>query len=153
MERAQSDSLAKRPARTLTAPVMLERERWLIRLRWLAAAGMFLITAAAHWLFGLGLAVGPIFVLAAMVAGYNTILWLWLRHQQRTAASGGSQDGLRIMTNVQISLDLLVLTLLLHLSGGVTNPLGVFMVFHMAVSSILLPRRDSYCQAAWASSL
>ena len=138
---------------SLTSEVIAEREHWLIRMRWLAVAGMFGITSFARWGLGVGLAVTPIFALAALVAGYNGLLWLWLRRRDRLGPGQAPQGDLRIMTNIQISMDLLVLTLVLHFSGGVTNPLAAFMVFHMVISSILLPRRDSYCQAAWASAL
>jgi signal transduction histidine kinase len=141
------------PPATLTGPVMLEREYWLIRLRWLAVAGMVVLTAVARWGLGLRLDAGWIFALAAWVAFYNLMFLIWLRSPRCRDGDGDGICSLRVMTNLQISMDLLVLTGVLHFSGGVTNPLAAFMVFHMAIASILLPRRDAYGQAIWASAL
>jgi len=146
-------SRSHRPARTLTAPVMGEQQRWLVRLRWLAAGGLLLLAVAGRWLFDLPVPVGWIGVLAAFVAAYNGLLWRWLRRHERAAPAPEARGDLRIVTNVQISLDLLVLAVLLHLTGGVTNPLAVLMAFHVVIASILLPRRDAFCQATWASIL
>lgn len=134
----------------LIVRVMPDRVAWLVRLRWLAAAGMFLLPSLARWGLGIGVATGPIFALGALVASYNAVLWLYLRMLRRRDRHRLS---LRFLTNAQIALDLLVLTFVLHFSGGVTNPLGMFMVFHMAIASVLLPRRDAYAQAGWAALL
>ncbi len=45
---------------------------------------------------------------------------------------------------VQIICDLIILTLLIHFSGGAENPFLFFFVFHTILASILLERRESY---------
>jgi len=49
-----------------------------------------------------------------------------------------------------MSADLLILTVLLHFSGGIENPFVFFFVFHMVIASILLSVRESYLQATFA---
>ena len=60
---------------------------------------------------------------------------------------------LRILTNFQISTDFVILTLLLHFSGGIENPFIVYFIFHMIMASIVLSPRESYLQAGFAWSL
>jgi signal transduction histidine kinase len=52
--------------------------------------------------------------------------------------------------NFQVSADLLILTILLHFSGGIENPFVVYFMFHMIIASILLSERESYLQATFA---
>jgi signal transduction histidine kinase len=52
--------------------------------------------------------------------------------------------------NFQISADLLLLTALLHFSGGIENPFVFYFTFHMIIASILLSPRESYFQATFA---
>lgn len=152
--RVAVDAAGRVAAHTLTGEVLVERVHWLLRLRWLAAGGMVLLPAAARWALGVGLALGPILALAALVAGYNACLVLWLRRRERAGCPQADRDAcLRHIANAQIALDLLVLTVLIYLAGGVINPLAVFLVFHMAIAAILLPRRDAWAQAAWACAL
>jgi signal transduction histidine kinase len=54
---------------------------------------------------------------------------------------------------VQIALDLIALTTLLHFAGGVENPFTLFFIFHMIIASILLSPTGSLLIALLASSL
>jgi signal transduction histidine kinase len=125
---------------------------WLIRLRWFAVAGIFLTAALAqHWL-RLPLAYVPVFAVAAALGAANALLLVWF---ERARAAGG--PGLPVLTNrlanAQIPLDLLCLTALVHFTGGVENPFAFYFVFHMIIASVLLSRRASYLQAAFALAL
>ncbi len=54
---------------------------------------------------------------------------------------------------IQINIDLLLLTLILHFSGGATNPFVFFYIFHSTLSSILFTRRSAYVEAIIASGM
>jgi len=55
-------------------------------------------------------------------------------------------------TGWQVVMDLAVLTLSLHVSGGIENPFAFFYVFHVIIASILLPVRVSYLVAGLAAA-
>lgn len=136
------------------AEVLTERLAWLNRLRWGAVAGMLVAAGGARWAVGLGIHVWAIAALAAVVAGYNALLTVWVHRRGRgDCGQRGDCRSVRRVANAQIALDLLVLTLVLHFAGGVANPFGIFMVFHMAIAAILLRRRDAFFQAAWGAAL
>jgi signal transduction histidine kinase len=61
-----------------------------------------------------------------------------------------SRPAVDIIIDFQISADLLILTVLLHFSGGIENPFVFFFIFHMIIASILLSVRESYIQATFA---
>ena len=121
-------------------PELAERIRWFIRLRWLAVAGILFAAGVVAslrlpvpWTHLLGLAG----LLGALNAVYAVL-------------SRGRIPPLPF-TWLQISMDLVVLTLALHVSGGIENPFGFFYVFHVIIASILLPRRISYLVAGLAT--
>ena len=90
--------------------------------------------------------------IAILLALYNTTALLLLnRFTRRQKETPG--PAIKKLINVQISADLLILTVLLHFSGGIENPFVFFFVFHMVIASILLSVRESYLQATFAVSL
>jgi signal transduction histidine kinase len=52
-----------------------------------------------------------------------------------------------------MALDLVMLTLLIHFSGGIENPFIFYFIFHIILSSILLPRGIAYGLAVMACLL
>jgi signal transduction histidine kinase len=132
---------------------LIARLGWLIRLRWLAVAGMVLVIGLIALLFPRPLAFGPLWGVTLVIGLYNTGFALYLR-SLRQDRSG--QDRLRHATRfacTQIVLDLVSLAVLVYFSGGVENPMILFFVFHVIIASILLPRGVSYLMAGLASLL
>jgi signal transduction histidine kinase len=121
-------------------PELAERIRWFIRLRWLAVAG---ILFAAGVVASLRLPVPwtHLLGLAGLLGALNAVY---------AALSHGRMSPLPF-TWLQIVMDLTVLTLALHVSGGIENPFAFFYVFHVIIASILLPARVSYLVAALAT--
>lgn len=119
-----------------------DRASWLIRLR---SGAVFLILfplvigAASNQLPD----AGKLWILVAIVGATNALIytqrarpWTW---------SGRSLLG-------QALLDVLALTLALHLTGGVENPFQVYYLFPVIVSGVVLPARQSYAVAALAAA-
>ncbi|MBI2954453.1 MAG: HAMP domain-containing histidine kinase [Chloroflexi bacterium] len=82
----------------------------------------------------------PLLLIAALVAGYNTIFLI----SARTTGTA------KLAANAQIALDLAALTAVLHFSGGITNPFYLYYGFHIVIASILLSARETFFQAALA---
>ncbi|HYE98279.1 MAG TPA: ATP-binding protein [Planctomycetota bacterium] len=123
-------------------PELAERIRWFIRLRWFAAAGIVLAGGVAGRLgFGVD---GPALVgLAGLLAGLNVVFAVLARRATPAPLA---------FAWWQIVVDLTVLTLALHVAGGIENPFAFFYVFHVIIASILLPVRMSYLVAGLATA-
>lgn len=132
---------------------LIERIDWLIRLRWLAVVGTLMTIALANLLLPDVLPLPPLIIVATVIALYNVIFLFYARRLQTLKATSTRLRRSIVFACVQIVLDLLALTVLLHFAGGVENPFAVFFVFHMIIASILLPRTASFLVALLACLL
>lgn len=131
---------------------LAKRADWLIRIRWIAIAGVVIATFVAYRLMHIAVGEKALYAVAAVLAGYNAAFLVLLRRGVGCEEERCLKAVHRIVM-IQISLDLVMLTILLHFSGGIENPFVVFFVFHMVIASILLPARESYLQATLAALL
>jgi two-component system sensor histidine kinase RegB len=144
-----SSDTASRASAGGLALVQLENEpeivlTWLIRLRWLAAAGQVLATTAAHWLLGLGIAVGPIACLIAGTIATNLLLVQLMRT--------GLTRGRTWFVPAVIVLDVLLLTALLYFSGGAQNPFSILYIIHVVMAVVVLGAGWTWAISAIASA-
>lgn len=107
---------------------------WLVRLRWLAAAGVALVLLVSGPLLAV-LPRGRAPALWAVLTGlavYNTLLQFL-----------GSDRRLPWLTHFtcQITVDCVALALFVHLSGGVENPFLPLFVLHVVSANIVLHPR------------
>lgn len=163
--------------------VLVGRIGWLIHLRWLGIAGTFLFVELGGRTLPLQIERGAVHPLLAALAAYNALMWLGMRrvqHRDREHArntDGSSDQPGRIAAFLlprasmgarhydrsaghaagfalaQIVLDLCFLAALLHVTGGLENPLWVFFVFHVIIASVLLSRSATYAVAALGTAL
>ena len=123
------------------------RLRWFVRLRWLAVTGVATVVLALRGLGATELPLWQLLLVVATLAAVNTVYWLYLRG---THPRSLSERSALTMANLQIAVDLLFVTLLLHFLGGVENPFYLYYVFHVIIASILLPSLATYLQSTLA---
>lgn len=126
-----------------------DRISWLIRLRWVAILGALVTIWVAPRLLRVELYEYPLRLIVAALAAYNLVFWAIGRWVPR-ATTGPAVSH---FANLQIALDLIALTALLHFAGGIENPFVCYYVFHIVIASILLSRAATYLQAALAIGL
>jgi len=127
-----------------------DRVRWLIRLRWVwLVAAVVTIVVGNYWLGGVLPLVG-LWVTLAAVAAYNLVFALI---SYRLVGPSSPYEVYARLINIQIILDLVALTVVLHFSGGLENPFSAFYVILVVAGSILMTKRDSYVYAAIATLL
>lgn len=112
---------------------------WLISLRWVAVALVVVGTLLGTHLFPILLDPRPLYATAAVLLVCNLAYVLAARRVCR-----GRQGSPVALAMVQMEVDLLVLTAVLHFSGGAANPFFLFYVFHVIIATIILPRSLSF---------
>jgi two-component system, sensor histidine kinase RegB len=107
--------------------------RWLARFRWAVAAGAALTLAIAQTLGVQYEVSGVVLLLAAQVASN---LWLGLRLRRGSEPSDGRLGGL-------ILFDIVILTALMVLTGGPSNPFTISYLVYITLAAVTL-------NASWA---
>jgi signal transduction histidine kinase len=120
---------------------------WFNKLRFGAVAGIVVMTVGGN-LFGLLAHPLPLYALAAVTLAVN-LVYLSARRRLRSY----SAKRLRRHVDLQIGVDLTILTVILHFSGGVTNPLVLFYLFHTFIAAFLLSLRAAIVVAALSMAL
>ena len=128
---------------------LIKRAFWLVRLRWVAIAAFLTFVLAAVRMLHIPLPTTELGVIAAGLIIYNFLLFTMLKSITSRDASPCHTTANQIVT-FQIFADIVVLTVILHYSGGIENPFFLYFVFHMIIASILLSTRQSYLQATVA---
>jgi signal transduction histidine kinase len=126
---------------------------WLISIRWIAAGGLLAAIAGARFLLRVELPLLPLCLGALFLILYNCACLIADRNLEKDFESRSWLPRAQGLANIQVSVDLAVLTWLLHFSGGIENPFSLYFVFHMIISSILLTNRSAFLQATLAAAL
>ena len=135
--------------RLLSPPRMPEeaamRISWFIRLRWLAAVGVLVIAVVGRTLLGLRFAIAPFLLIAVCIALYNAG-FLFLDRWSQLNSKWSKRSAF-----AQVGTDIVALTILMHIGGGVENPFVSYYLFHTIIAAILLTPRKVALQVLFAS--
>ena len=112
---------------------------WLVRLRWAAALAQAIGVAVAVEALGLALPLIPIAILIVLLAVSNLVLGWWV-------SKGGSAEP-RVY-GVVLALDVTLLTALLWLTGGTSNPFTTVYLVYIALAAVTLGSRWTWTIAA-----
>lgn len=119
--------------------------RWFIQMRWfvvvvaqaVVVVSVFVVNILPTEVFV------PLTVTVATLAAFNLLYSMFVRR--------GSLK--KVPLQIQVYADLVILTILLHFSGGIENPLTLLMLLHVILSGIILSRRQCFMVAIFASTL
>ncbi len=130
---------------------LLERIGWLIKLRWIAVVGVAIAVYFVSKILAISLPVFSIYSIVVILLICNALFAFFLARITNVSSKGNMPANR--LANIQISLDLSCLAILIHFSGGVENPFIFYFIFHMIIASILLTARASFLQATYAIGL
>lgn len=114
-------------------------DRWLVALRWIAAAAMIVTTIA-------GKAILPSLNIAPVLAAIGGILLLNLAWWVRVQRDQEPNETVAL----QLVGDLIAISAVLWFSGGLTNPFAGFLVFQIVLAGLLGTRRTTVTVALLA---
>ncbi|MDP3732440.1 MAG: ATP-binding protein [Candidatus Omnitrophota bacterium] len=126
---------------------LFARINWLIKLRGIAALGVFLAILFVNKVLKLALPTTPLYVITVILLIYNILFFFYAKKILTEKKAQRLSRGANHFFNVQISCDFIALVVLIHFSGGVENPFIFYSIFHIIIAAIVLTRRASYLQA------
>jgi signal transduction histidine kinase len=118
------------------------KSAWLIQLRWYGAAGA-LLTVLVSAYFGWLTALPQLLTVVGLIFAAN----LAFHYTQRRNSGLSNADESQLLA-IQLCMDMCLLTLLLHWSGGIENPFAMCFVILSAISTMLLSFRNALTQSS-----
>jgi diguanylate cyclase (GGDEF)-like protein len=137
----------------LTTTELIERLRWVIGIRWTLVIALLLVGLLGPYLPNVSNFSAETYspswvhiVLAGVVAAYNLVFLLLARRP-----SFGESRGSYMVILAQVPIDLLVFTIIIDKSGGVTSPIFVLYFLYIFVGLAILPPSGAYMVAIIAT--
>lgn len=124
-------------------PAHIHFSKWFIRIRWLAIIILAASNFTAHHFLRISVREIPIYILASILLVLNVVHLFILRRLSKKK-NGNILNRLNKSIHFQIITDLIVLTLLIHYSGGIENPVILFYFFHLIIASSIFSNFQSY---------
>jgi signal transduction histidine kinase len=117
--------------------------KWFIRIRWAAILILIFANYLVRHFFHISIQEFPIYILSLILLALNVIHTIILKRITRKS-SGRIIPKIKQDIHLQIITDLIILTLILHYSGGIENPLILFYFFHLIIASSIFSTISSY---------
>ena len=127
---------------------LVERMHWLILLRWIAVSGLLITTYIFSSIFNVVVQVFPLYIIGVIVGLTNAGFFFY-----SSALQVKTFSSLQLHAGIQIMTDHFFLICLIYFAGGIENPFIFYFLFHAIIGGILLEKKYSYLQAAFATSL
>jgi len=122
--------------------------KWFIRIRWIAIVTLIISNYVVKNIFQVTIQDIPVYFLAFLLFILNIfhsiILKNIIKKEKRVICK------IKQEIDFQIISDLIILTIILHYSGGIENPLVLFYFFHLIIASSIFSALKSYIYAAFA---
>ncbi len=136
------------------APAHLGTSAWLLRLRWFAVFGQLVTVAVAEYGANIDLPYVPLLGLISVTAITNGAYGIWLLRSSRSRQPAESDHAKiaqadKIATTLMM-VDIVTLTAMLFLSGGINNPFSLFYFVNLAVGGVILRPRWAWVLTAMA---
>jgi signal transduction histidine kinase len=125
------------------------RIKWFINLRWWAACGVAAILTLSKYIFKMNLPFLSLYIGNIVLFAYN-LFFLYINSTFKKQDISHKNKKVKVWANIQIFLDLSLLSYFIHLAGGPENPFYFYFIFHMVIASIILSNTAAYLQATLA---
>ncbi len=125
-----------------------DRLAWSVNLRWLAVLSFSTAIVLIRLFIGLALPYSKIYFLLLLLTTLNLVYWVILKIIKDFTFAEEF-----VFLFLHIFFDLIILTGLIHYAGGVENPLYLFYIFHIVLSSVMFPIWLAYIIASIANLL
>jgi len=117
------------------------RLQTIVRLRWFAVAGQLAAIGVVYLALGFDLPIGTCLLIIALSAWLNVFLRVRYPARHRLGAN---------VATALLAYDVVQLSVLLYLTGGIENPFTVLIVAPVTVSAATLPPRNTILLGALA---
>ena len=132
------------------------RPRWFLITRIFAVLGVAATLIITRNVFSITtIHYRALWILDVILLVTNIFYWFYYKSRRQCELGDDAVivQCLSHFTMMQITNDLIILTLMLHFAGGATNPFILYYFFYTILSSILLTKRAVYIETSFAAIL
>ncbi len=122
---------------------LMLRLRVYVNMRWLAIPAIIIATLVASMVFHVGFPTLPVYVICVIITSYNLLMFRWTKGLKAQKPESVIRE-VEAYGNIQVFVDLVMLTALLHFTGGVENPFIFLYIIHITAAAIFLSKRRVY---------
>lgn len=137
--------------RSLVEQELIGSLGWLISLRWVAGVAVVLAAVVVRVALPEQLPAAPLLLVGLGILIYNLALWWTLAWLQRFRPD--ATVAFEYLVRAQVALDWAAMTVLVASSGGAESPAISFFLFHITISSLLLPHERVFLYVTLAPLL
>jgi two-component system, sensor histidine kinase RegB len=116
----------------------LDTAIWFLHLRWSATFGQLITLLVVRFILGIDLPIGEICALIAITAITNLAYWFWLSRLHRSGLQLADRLPSDLVISTLMLVDVLDLTGLLFLTGGIANPFWLFYFVNIAMAAAIV---------------
>ncbi len=117
---------------------IIRRNLFFIKLRYVAVLMLVFFAFFSNDLFGIDLCCEQREMLA-LITGFLLLYNVALHTGRKKIKLKTNKINPAHLSLFQIIIDLIALTMLVHITGGIESPLYLFYIFHMIIGSLILP--------------
>src|SRR4030042_75908 len=114
-----------------------------VNMRWLAIPCIVIATVVASMVFHICFPTLPVYIICVVIACYNFFLFRLTQGLKKQRSELVIRRA-ELYGNAQVIFDLVVLTVLLHFTGGIENPFIFMYIIHTSAAAIFLSKRWAY---------
>ncbi|MDO8885642.1 sensor domain-containing diguanylate cyclase [Candidatus Oleimmundimicrobium sp.] len=128
---------------------IFEKIQWLIKLRWIVVSCAFIVIWLTKMLAPTEFFATPFYILAGLIACYNLLFGFYLE----SLNVEDDEDKAKKFANMQVSLDIAILAMVVYFTGGAESPFISVFILHIITAGISLTTKESFMQATLALTL
>jgi signal transduction histidine kinase len=129
-------------------PAHIHFTKWFIRIRWIAVTVLIAASLVVKHLLDISVQEKSIYIISAILLALNVFHRIILQRIKKERNEKAIKK-IKREIHFQIITDLILLTIILHYSGGIENPLVLFYFFHMIIASSIFSTLQSYLYAVF----
>lgn len=129
-------------------PAHIHFTKWFIRIRWIAITVLIIASLVVKHLLNISIQEKSIYLVSAILLSLNIYHRITLQRIKKERSDKAIKK-IKREIHFQIVTDLILLTVILHYSGGIENPLVLFYFFHMIIASSIFSTFQSYLYAVF----
>jgi diguanylate cyclase (GGDEF)-like protein len=129
----------------LATDLIIGKNRWLTRIRWFYTNFILIFFISYNYITGsVSIHYRDMALIVALSIIGNIIFTFALNRHVKLSLEDVNRETLSSLASIQLDFDLVILSLLVFLSGGIESPIIVLFIFYIMLSTFLIHHKKAF---------